>query len=198
MRDGPTAADDKAGVVSAGHVEVDQKTGESKVLYRPITQTTTPTILRVEAPPKMVSGLSVARRVAGESKAVRAVEAAYLSSRGYTLQRPTIKQWAALCGVSAKTVHAALKLSPAERGSVRVGLRPLVVKKVAEPIALPPPASDAATLAAIVARHGVDSTLEMIADAETATQQPKPPEQKATDPFERMRWSLAEAVGAVR
>ena len=116
------------------------------MLYRPTIQTATPTapvVLRVNTEAPRISGHKVAHHVAGKSQAGRAADAADLYSRGFMLQKPTIKQWAAICGVSAASVHAALKLAPVERSRVRTGLRPLIETKAAGPVQPASPSSKA-------------------------------------------------------
>jgi hypothetical protein len=107
------------------------------MLYNPSIPSAIPTptssatgviVRRRRLEPKL-TGHTVARRLAGKSQAQRAALAATHHIQGVELYHLTVKQRAALYGVSTAYVHSALRLSSAERVRVRDKFRSLVEPK---------------------------------------------------------------------
>jgi hypothetical protein len=109
-------------------------------------------VVQIPQPPrtgKCVRGRGLPLRKLG--KAARAVLAAEIMEGLVTLTDLSVRQIAAVIGVSVAYISAALKLTPAQRDAVRRGLRPLV-----EPHARPAPLTAQARLEQIVGEIGVN------------------------------------------
>jgi hypothetical protein len=103
-------------------------------------------------------------------KSVLACAAADVIDGHAVLQNPTLRLVAAAFGVSVTSVVNALHLTPAQRDSVRRGLRPLTLPD-ATPKALPPPVSPEQRLAGVVAELGVPGTFDALVSMSAVEQQ---------------------------
>jgi hypothetical protein len=104
---------------------------------------------------KAVKGRGLVARKLG--KAARAVLVAEVAEGSVTLTDLSLRQIAAVVGVSTAYAGAALKLTPAQRDAVRRGQRPLV-----EPHVRSAPLTPQARLEQIVGEIGVNETIETL------------------------------------
>jgi hypothetical protein len=114
--------------------------------------------------PRCLSGASISQLIRHMSPAERAILGAELVDGRVVLEPPTAKTVGALVGVNQGYVYAALKLSPAQRGAVLAGERPLI-----EPRRCAPAPMDWGTLVEELKLIGTDKVLEAAVEAESAS-----------------------------
>jgi hypothetical protein len=113
-----------------------------------------------------LSGASLAQRVRRMTPPQRAVLAAEILDGRVALQGLTAKSVAAMCGVNASYMFAALRCTPEQRASVAAGERPLIETRSRPALPAHWADADAAKIVEVIRSIGVDRALTAAIEVE--------------------------------
>jgi hypothetical protein len=119
--------------------------------------------------PRCLSGASLAQLVRHMTPSERAILGAELVEGRAVLEPPTAKTVSALCQVNMTYVGAALRLTPAQRGEVLAGERPLIEPRRCAPVRTEWADANGHGIVEAIKLIGIDRTLEAAIEVERST-----------------------------
>jgi hypothetical protein len=119
--------------------------------------------------PRCLSGASISQLIRHMSPTERAILGAELVEGRIVLEPPTAKTVGGLVGVNQSYVFAALKLTPAQRGAVLAGERPLIEPRRCASAPIDWTNVETGKIVEAIKMIGLDRTLDAAIEVERST-----------------------------